>query len=502
MTNNHYSNINIFGDLNVSGNTILTNLTLTGDTTQYLKGDGSFGNFNLSNTLSIGNTTDGNNIIVSDGDKILSPTGSTLNINDLLYNTGTNIGIGTTTPGQALDVVGLIRSQRFGANGGALFLRTNGTISSPTAVNTNNVLGSFGGNGFNGVGIPSTTPGQIRVTADENFTTTANGTRIEFLTTTNGTTTLTERLRITNAGNVGIGTTSPGSLLNLSQNGSTQLLNDGFSDTTGTAPQFVFRRARGAQVAPTALLGGNLIGLISGRGHDGTDFTVTRASIAIAAAQNWTTTANGTNIRFSTTENGTTTNTERVRILDNGDVGIGTITPTERLDVNGNVKANRFIGVSDIQRMPFKQNTSIAHTGTLTNTVIASYLIPAGTFEANDILRFNAYFTQTNNANVKTARIYVNTTPVIAGAILIATRTLTSSAGSGMARELVFKNSLSSQDIVSTTGNILDSESANNTSVTALSINFSVDQHIIIAVELADITDTVTLRWLRSEILR
>jgi hypothetical protein len=305
------------------------------------------------------------------------------------------------------------------------------------------------------------------------------------------------------SGNVGIGTTTPSSILNLSSNGSTQLLNDGFSDTTGTAPQFVLRRARGTRAAPTALLAGNLIGSIVGRGHNGTEITAgTRAAIQFAATQNWTTAANGTRITLSTTENGTITPTERLRIEQNGNVGVGTTTPAERLDVNGNVRASRFVGVADFQRMPFKQNTTVAHTGTTANTIIASYLIPAGTFGANDILRFNGYFTQDNNANVKTARLYVNSTASLIGATQIALRTLTNSAGSGFARELVFKNSLSSQEIVSATGNILDSESANNTNITATSINFSVDQFVIVAVELADASDTVSLRWLRSEILR
>lgn len=160
------------------------------------------------------------------------------------------------------------------------------------------------------------------------------------------------------------------------------------------------------------------------------------------------------------------------------------------------------ISVADYQRMPFKQNTNISHTGTLTNTIIASYLVPAGTFDANDIFRFRLATSQTNNANVKTIRVYANTSVSLAGATLIATRTLTSSIGTSLARELVFKNSLSSQNIFSPTANFGDDENSTNVGINSTSIDFTIDQFIIIAVELADASDSVSLRWLRSEILR
>jgi hypothetical protein len=51
--------------------------------------------------------------------------------------------------------------------------------------------------------------------ADENWTDTAQGTRIDFLTTLNGAASISERMRITNDGKVGIGTTAPADKLSV-----------------------------------------------------------------------------------------------------------------------------------------------------------------------------------------------------------------------------------------------------------------------------------------------
>jgi hypothetical protein len=152
--------------------------------------------------------------------------------------------------------------------------------------------------------------------------------------------------------------------------------------------------------------------------------------------------------------------------------------------------------------MPFKQNVNVTHTGTTANTIVASYLITAGTFQSNDFLRFVAAMTTTNNANVKTLRVYLNSSISLSGATLIATRVLTSSTGAGMARDLVFKNSLTSQEIVIVTNSVGDNENSANVGVTSLSVNFGANQYFIVAVELANSTDSVNLNSLRTNIFR
>jgi hypothetical protein len=203
-------------------------------------------------------------------------------------------------------------------------------------------------------------------------------------------------------------------------------------------------------------------------------------------------------------------------ILDNGDVYVCTDSTVGNAiwEIAPNADWNATTGSTAIANkptiptiptftpMPFKQNVNVTHTGTTANTIVASYLITAGTFEANDFFRFVAVMTATNNANVKTLRVYLNSSISLTGATLIATRLLTSSAGAAMARDLVFKNSLTSQEILIVTNSAGDNEASANVGVTSLSVNFVANQYFIVAVELTNSADSVNLNSLRTNIFR
>lgn len=105
-------------------------------------------------------------------------------------------------------------------------------------------------------------------------------------------------MRIDSSGNVGIGTTSPGRLLTLS--GGTSPYLSLVSNTTGGSPAIFF---------------GDTADDNEGR------ITYSNASDYMALF---------------------TAATERIRIDSSGDVGIGTTSPTDKLDVNGGVTADYF----------------------------------------------------------------------------------------------------------------------------------------------------------------
>ena len=130
------------------------------------------------------------------------------------------------------------------------------------------------------------------------------------------------------AGNVGIGTTSPSA--NLEVVGTTaEIIATGY----GSVGQFIGQRAGGTSGAETAVTTGAELAWFGARGYDGTGFTGSRAAIIMNASQNWYGAGHGTDIAFGTTENGTTTRTERMRITEAGNVGIGTTTPAAKLTV-------------------------------------------------------------------------------------------------------------------------------------------------------------------------
>ncbi|MDO8716209.1 MAG: hypothetical protein Q7J73_05315, partial [Dehalococcoidales bacterium] len=211
-----------------------------------------------------------------------------------------NVGIGTTGPGQLLDVVGgnirIASAQKY-------FLSAANTLA----------LGT--GAGAGGVGLWSGTNGAtldwdistgIILQASQPSMIFRNGGATGFIWQDNNS---VERMRLTNAGNLGIGTTTPGAKLEIVNNsGATttdQLFLTNFTSSTTTAARLSFRAAD-----------------ISGVG-------TTTSAITSILQQNWTT-GKG-DLAFSTLRSGSLT--EAMRINDLGYLGIGTSTPTHPLHI-------------------------------------------------------------------------------------------------------------------------------------------------------------------------
>jgi hypothetical protein len=155
---------------------------------------------------------------------------------------------------------------------------------------------------------------------------------------------------ITTTNNVGIGTTSPSAPLEVKSSttlpaGSPGFLLQGNSNTERiiirsanstsiyASPYFMGQAASGTIASPgAALLDMNLAGFFGG-GYNGSAWALRRGGMFINAAENWSTTANGTYMVFETTPLGSTSKAEAMRINPNGLVGIGTTTPDNPLTV-------------------------------------------------------------------------------------------------------------------------------------------------------------------------
>ena len=152
--------------------------------------------------------------------------------NSVIFQLGSDIGIGTTIPAAALHVVsssaaaatpatGFVDTYSSGVNGltAVPFVTraARGTPANPAAVTTNDVIGGFTGRGYYAATTNPTLPagfsggrGSLIVRANEPWTATAQSTYIQFNTAPLGQAFQTERMRIDNLGNVGINTVNPG----------------------------------------------------------------------------------------------------------------------------------------------------------------------------------------------------------------------------------------------------------------------------------------------------
>jgi hypothetical protein len=90
----------------------------------------------------------------------------------------------------------------FGAVNSLLFQRADGTAASPTAIQSQDVIGSILAFGYGATGYSSGSRANMQFFADQNWTDAAQGAGVTFNTTLNGGTTALERFRIANDGGV------------------------------------------------------------------------------------------------------------------------------------------------------------------------------------------------------------------------------------------------------------------------------------------------------------
>ncbi len=131
--------------------------------------------------------------------------------------------------------------------------------------------------------------------------------------------------------NVGIGVTAPDRQLTVEGSQALGRFRRFTSSGSSYSPAFLFERARGTQAAASDITAGDYLGKVQFRGRVGGNYPEYGAFAFVATD----TSQNG---RFAFFDRDLTT--ERVSILNMGKVGIGTSTPTEALQVIGNIKVS------------------------------------------------------------------------------------------------------------------------------------------------------------------
>ena len=240
----------------------------------------------------------------------------------LTLASGGNVGIGTTSPGNRLHVVGSGDISRF----------TNGTVSL-YGYSDSAGLGWFTGAGATGTGVyyNNTSSYQALYTGG------------------------TERMRLDASGNLGIGTSSPGSALDV-RFATNPVTNNGIGSDA-------------LRAWTTSALAANSGGAIS-LGGTATSGGVGAAFAQIAGRKTNATSADYAGYLQFAVNNSGGTMFEAMRLDASGNLGIGTASPAAPLDVVGTFQWRSNVGGTDIWQR-FTGGTGLIYDGTTTATDLA-----------------------------------------------------------------------------------------------------------------------------------
>ena len=278
--------------------------------------------------------------------------------NTRLFTIGASgyVGVGVSSPGFKMDLQGTdsfsayytTRYSNDNQPTGVVGRKARGTQAAPSGTLLDDYIALLGGRGYGSTSFSGVSNGAVNIRASENFTDSAYGTYVTIETTPTGSTTRTEKLRITGSGNVGIGSTTPGSLLSvagdISFTGALRVsgnagTNGMILQTTGTGTQWIATTSLGFPVAVTPA------------------FTIGNGLIY----------------------NATSTDL----------VGIGTTTPAEKLDVNGNISLNNNQLINGFVKNTIPDNKATNSGTTLTGTM---YFADAGAISSGTVTGIGTLF--------------------------------------------------------------------------------------------------------------
>ena len=161
----------------------------------------------------------------------------------MVLNSTGYLGINTTTPTGFFEVVDTTNNifylTEYNDTDGAVIRtkRARGTIAAPTALQTGDCITGLRGSGHNSSTFSSRIGG-VNIFASSNYSVGNTGTYINFETTASNSSSFSEKMRITDAGNVGINTTTPAYTLDV--NGIAYIRSNLYVGTSNVAQNSIF----------------------------------------------------------------------------------------------------------------------------------------------------------------------------------------------------------------------------------------------------------------------
>jgi hypothetical protein len=186
-------------------------------TTGFTPSTATTGAITLGGTLGVANGGTGTTTAFTAGSVVFAGASGVYsqdNANFFWDDTNNRLGIGTTAPAGPLETASDANSSIFASTyvtstvGGSFIGRkARGTQASPSGVVSGDVLASFTGRGYTSSGVFSGNAASISIVADATFAPANNPTYMSFAVTSAGSTVPVERMQINNRGGVGIGAT-------------------------------------------------------------------------------------------------------------------------------------------------------------------------------------------------------------------------------------------------------------------------------------------------------
>ncbi len=153
--------------------------------------------------------------------------------------------------------------------------------------------------------------------------------------------------------------------LSRTQNAASKVFVDTYSETATEGSTLILRKSRGTGATPTQAANVDTVGTIDFHGYDGTQY-LQAAQILVQIDSTTGTNDMPGSMVFKTTPDGSTTPLARMKIKNNGSVGIGTITPSARLEVSGDATTESggsiLRALSDDTNAGWQTLLQVAHT--------------------------------------------------------------------------------------------------------------------------------------------